>query len=52
MIVLGQEGIEMFQIITDACCDLPAEVLDQAGVAYIPPTVNIFAVEEAIFEYR
>jgi DegV family protein with EDD domain len=41
IILLGQEGIEMFQIITDACCDLPAEVLDQAGVAYIPMILTL-----------
>ena len=31
----------MFQLITDACCDLPANVLKQADVAYIPMLINL-----------
>lgn len=31
----------MFQIITDACCDLPAKVLDQANVDYIPMFLDL-----------
>lgn len=31
----------MYQIITDACCDLPAKELDQLGVAYIPMTIEL-----------
>ncbi|MGX7195912.1 DegV family protein [Enterococcus olivae] len=31
----------MFRIITDACCDLPAKVLDQAEVAYIPMMLDL-----------
>lgn len=34
-------GIRMYQIITDACCDLPAKVLDQLEVAYIPMTIEL-----------
>lgn len=31
----------MFQIITDACCDLPAEILDQTNIAYIPMILTL-----------
>lgn len=31
----------MFQLITDACCDLPATVLDQEKVAYIPMMLDL-----------
>ncbi|KFN93816.1 DegV family protein [Tetragenococcus muriaticus PMC-11-5] len=31
----------MFQIITDACCDLPADLLDKYKVAYIPMFVEL-----------
>ena len=31
----------MFQIITDACCDVPAAVLDQEKIAYIPMTLEL-----------
>jgi EDD domain protein, DegV family len=31
----------MFQIITDACCDLPADVLDKEKIAYIPMVLEL-----------
>lgn len=31
----------MFQIVTDACCDLPADLLDKYKVAYIPMFVEL-----------
>ena len=31
----------MFQIITDACCDLPATVLDKEKIAYIPMILEL-----------
>lgn len=35
----------MFQIITDACCDLPADLLDKYKVAYIPMLVELDSTE-------
>lgn len=31
----------MFQLLTDACCDLPAKVLDEVNVAYIPMMIDL-----------
>lgn len=36
-----QRSENMFQIITDACCDLPADLLDKYKVAYIPMFVEL-----------
>ncbi|MGM0138230.1 hypothetical protein IGI65_000644 [Enterococcus sp. DIV0755b] len=31
----------MFQIVTDSCCDIPFQFLDEAGIAFIPMLVEI-----------
>ena len=31
----------MYQLITDACCDVPADVLNKLNVAYIPMTLDL-----------
>ena len=31
----------MFQIVTDSCCDIPFQMLDEAGIAFIPMLVEI-----------
>lgn len=31
----------MFQIVTDSCCDIPFQFLDEAGIAFLPMLVEI-----------